>query len=323
MKKLLIILGPTATGKTDLALALAKKFRGELVACDSRQVYKGLDIGTGKLPGGSWRIEDGRWKKGKGWWEIDGVKIWMYDVVDPKIQYTVIDYNKDANRVIREIRERRKLPIIVGGTGFYLEALLEGIPNLAVPVDKKLRRKLGKLTLLELQNKLQELSPTRWKKLNQSDRQNSRRLLRSIEVISMNPYMNTGKKIRVTSNKFDILKVGLTASREVLYKNADLRVLTWIDQGMISEAKNLQETGLGLNRMRQLGLEYGVLADFLDGKIEEVEQLVKIMRGKVHGYIRRQQTWFKKEKNVHWFDITSKAFPENVEKIVSKWYASN
>src|SRR3989338_6389170 len=100
MNKLLVILGPTATGKTDLALSLAKKLDGELVACDSRQVYVGLDIGTGKLPSGRWKMEDGRWKKGRGYWEMDGVRIWMYDVADPKKQYTVYDYVKDANKVI-------------------------------------------------------------------------------------------------------------------------------------------------------------------------------------------------------------------------------
>ena len=153
-RQLLVILGPTATGKTDLALLLVKKFNGELVSCDSRQVYKGLDIGTGKYPGAK-------------------VKVWMYDVADPKRQYSVADYVKDANKVINQILAKKKLPIIVGGTGLYLKALLQGFPHLAIPVDRKLRVKLQKLSLEKLQNKLKNLSPQKWEKMNYSDRQNS------------------------------------------------------------------------------------------------------------------------------------------------------
>ena len=185
MKKLLVILGPTATGKTDLALYLAKKFNGELVSCDSRQIYGGLDIGTGKMPSNSTyevkRIRPCR-SNDIGYWEIDGIKIWMYDVVSPKKQYSVADYVKDADRVIGEIRAKGKLPIIVGGTGLYLKAIFEGLPNLAIPVDKKLRNRLAKLSKAELQEKLKKVSPEKWESLNQSDRENSRRLIRAIEL---------------------------------------------------------------------------------------------------------------------------------------------
>src|SRR3989338_8195331 len=125
MAKIIVIFGSTSTGKTDLALNLAKKFNGELVSCDSRQVYKKLDIGTGKLPGKQVNTE-----KGNGFWWLDGVKVWMYDVVNFRQQYTVYDYVKDADQVIENILSREKLPIIVGGTGLYLKALLEGLPNL-------------------------------------------------------------------------------------------------------------------------------------------------------------------------------------------------
>ena len=329
MKKLLVILGPTATGKTDLALQLARKFQGELVACDSRQVYKGLDIGTGKMPGKvlSIKYKVLRVKKEKGSWEIDGVKIWMYDVVSPRVQYTVADYVKDADRMIREIRERGKLPIIVGGTGLYLKALLEGIPNLEVPVDKKLRKELERLSVDELQEKLKKLSTTRWKKLNESDRENSRRLVRAIEL-SLSPLRllaslrwRSGPRHSVPRN--DVLRVGLIAPREVLYKKADERVIKWINQGIIEEAEKLQEEGLSLKRMRQLGLEYGVLADYIKGEIREIKGdkgLIKLMQNKIHGYIRRQLTWFKKKKDVQWFDITRNDYINNVEILVGSWY---
>lgn len=323
--KLLVILGPTSTGKTDLALNLAKKFNGEMVACDSRQVYTGLDIGTGKLPGGKWTTEDGRWRKGKGWWEIDDVKIWMYDVADPKKQYTVYDYVKEAHKVIDSILKRGRLPIIVGGSGLYLKALLDGLTNLAIPIDQKLRKKLEKLSLIELQEELHKLSPQKWEGMNTSDRQNPRRLVRSIEIIQTKTPRQAF--ISATAVELMLLKIGLTAPREILYQRIDERVISRINQEMVDEAKKLHQSGLTFKRMRQLGLEYGVLADYLEDKIKSKEELVKRLQGKIHDYARRQITWFKKtclsvgrEKNVLWFDITGTDWLEQMESRVNSWY---
>lgn len=316
MGKLLIILGPTSTGKTDLAINLAKKFNGELVSCDSRQVYKGVDIGTGKMPSaGRWKVEDRRWI-------VNGIPIHMYDVADPKDQYNVARFHKDANKIIKEILKRGKLPIIVGGTGLYLKALLEGLPNLAIPMDIKLRKNLSKLTKEQLQKKLKKISTEKWESLNYSDRQNPRRLIRAIEL-EISPRRSSfdfaQDHLRGGLTSYDILKIGLTAPRELLYQRIDERVLSRIHQGMLEETKKLQSNGLDVRRMKQLGLEYGVMAGYLSGKINRIE-LIKIMQGKIHGYVRRQLTWFKKEKAVIWFDITAKDFPVNVEKQVTKWY---
>lgn len=313
MDKLLVILGSTSTGKTDLALYLAKKLNGELVSCDSRQVYIGLDLGTGKFPGG-------RWKKGKGFWEIDGVKIWMYDVISPNKQYTVYDYVKDARKAIEEILKRDKLPIIVGGTGLYLKALLEGLSNLTIPVDLKLRKELEKLSLGGLQKRLQEVSAQKWEKMNNSDRQNPRRLVRYIELVSVPHTREILLLYQTVRDQNDILKIGLTASREILYQRSDERVISRINQGMIDEASKLYKKGLSLKRMRQLGLEYAVLADYLSGEIKNKEELIRTLQGKIHHYIRRQLTWFKKEEGINWFDITSKGYIAKMEKRISEWY---
>ncbi len=313
MKKLLVILGPTATGKTDLALKLAKKFNGELIACDSRQVYVGLDIGTGKMPGFQFPII-----KKNGYWIINGIKIWMYDVVDPKKQYNVADYIKDVAWVIKQIRAKGKLPIIVGGTGLYLKALLEGLPNLLIPVDQALRKQLQKLSLDKLQKKLQLISINRWKKMNQSDRGNTRRLIRAVELSTLSLIGKSPRSLSLARD--DILKIGLIAPREILYKKVDQRVIERIDQGMIDEAKTLHQKGLTYTRMRQLGLEYGVLAGFLSGEISKTSELIKIMQNQIHGFVRHQLTWFKKDKDIFWFDITEKNLSVNVEKIIVKWY---
>lgn len=311
--KVLVILGPTSIRKTDLALKLAKKFNGEIVACDSRQVYKRLDIGTGKMPGDEVTV-----KRDKGFWEMDEVKVWMYDVADPNRQYTVYDYVKDANKVVDDILERGKLPIVVGGTGLYLKAFLEGLSNLSIPIDWKLRKGLERLSLVDLQKRLQKISSQRWGKMNSSDQQNPRRLVRAIEMVMFQP--QRVKRLDSKLKDFNILKIGLIAPREILYKRIDDRVVSRIDQGMIKEAEKLHKESLSFERMKQLGLEYGVLADYLVGNIIGINNLIKIMQGKIHGYARRQVTWFKGEKNILWFDITKKNFPAEVEKAIAKWY---
>jgi len=313
MQKLLVILGPTSSGKTDLAIKLAKKFNGELIACDSRQVYKKLDIGTGKLPSGKMTVE-----KGKGFWLMGEVKIWLYDVADFKKQYTVYDYVKDANKVIDDIAKRQKLPIIVGGTGLYLRALLEGLPNLAIPVDQKLRKELEKLSLQELQKKLQRLSLKKWKDMNNSDKQNSRRLVRAIEIASAD-FTSDGVPKGLLRGSSKILKIGLTAPKETLYKKINSRVEKWIEEGIIDEVKNLITDGISKERIRNLGLEYKVIIDYLNGEFS-LDLAIKKMQNKVRQYARRQITWFRKEKDVSWFDITVAGWVRRVETQVNSWY---
>ena len=320
--RLVVILGPTSTGKTDLALNLAKKFNGELLSCDSRQVYRGLDIGTGKYPNLNIKYQISNIKKRKAHWEIEGVKISMYDVADPKKQYTVYDFIKDATPIIDDILKRGKLPIIVGGTGLYLKALLEGIPNLGIPASEKLRMQLQKLSKDELQGKLQQIAPDRWERMNYSDRQNPRRLIRAIEIViqlTVNKLRTQDDKGRSQNDTY-VLKIGLTAPRDILYQRIDKRVIIRVNQGMIDEAQQLHKRGLSLKRMRQLGLEYGVLADFLEGKIKSKEELIKVLQGKIHGFARRQLTWFKKEKNVSWVDTEGRNYFQKVENLICKWY---
>lgn len=153
MDKLLIILGPTATGKTDLALELAKKIKGELISADSRQVYRGLDIGTGKEP--SQKL--GKIQKCRGYWIIDGIKIWMYDLVSPTIRYNVAQYKQDAEKKIEYILGQKKLPILIGGTGLYIKSVVWDLLGISIPVDENLREELEKLDLDWLQWKLRGL----------------------------------------------------------------------------------------------------------------------------------------------------------------------
>lgn len=323
---MLVILGPTSTGKTDLALSVAKKFNGELVSADSRQVYRGLDIGTGKMPGKFHSLI-----RKNGSWPVDNININLYDIADSRRQFNVARFVKEANSIMDKIWKKGKLPVLVGGTGLYLKAVTCGLSNLEIPVNRKLRKKLEKLSLSILQQKLKELSWVKWKSLNESDRQNSRRLIRAIEIIILrtktegfSPTMEDSSLI-VQNNKEvvpnDILKIGLTASRKILYQKIDERVVSRLNQGMVEEAVKLHKMNpLSLKRMKQLGLEYGVLADYLQGKIKNEKELIEILQNKIHQFARRQITWFKKEKEVHWFDITDNDYLIRIENLVTKWY---
>ncbi|MBI2596022.1 tRNA dimethylallyltransferase [Candidatus Daviesbacteria bacterium] len=329
--KVLVILGPTATGKTDIALHLARKLNGELVACDSRQVYVGLDIGTGKMPGrqnpkyairntnnnSNFEICASDLSKHNGYWMMDGIKIWMYDVTDPKKQYDVAQYIRGTTKVINDISNKGKLPIIVGGSGLYLKGILQGFSTLGFPINKQLRKSLEGFSLKVLQSKLKKLSREKWQGLNNSDKNNPRRLIRAIELENLPRRSPYGHLRGVTPA--NVLKIGLKASREMLNQRIDARVLSRMDQGMVEETEQLHKDGLSISRMRELGLEYGVLADYLEGNIDK-EQLVKMMQIKIHRYAKRQMTWFNKEKDVRWFDISRAGWQEKVAKLALYWY---
>lgn len=313
MNKLLVILGPTATGKTDIAIDLSKKLMGEIVAADSRQVYRGLDLGTGKLPG-----KEVKFERGDGFWIVDGVKIYMYDVVIPTLRYHVAQYIRDANEVIKKIVKEKKLPIIVGGTGLYIKGLINGFSSLSIPEDSKLRKDLEKLEVEELVEKLIALSPTTYNKLNSSDKKNPRRIIRKIELLS-----NTKNQKNIIDTplleKFNILKIGLTAPREILNKRIDQRVEKRITQGMIVEARNILKTGIEISRMKEFGLEYGMLALYLEGKLSK-EEFKEILKIKIHQYAKRQMTYFNTDETISWFDITEKDYQKKVENLVLDWY---
>lgn len=325
MNKLLVILGPTATGKTDIGLKLASGLEGEIIACDSRQLYKGLDIGSGKEPG-----KQSIFQKGDGLWIIDGIKVWLYDIAEPSEQYTVWDYINAAAIKADEISREKKLPVVVGGSGLYLRTLLEGMDYSDLSGDKKFREELEAEDLEKLQKKLFSVSPAVFNSLNNSDRNNKRRLIRKIELLtpslstdSVLPAEAQDKSFKGIGQDYDVLKIGISCPKEILDHRIDVRVDKRIRQGMIEEARLLHTNGnLSLIRMRQLGLEYGVLADFLEGKYADEEEMAKVLKNKIHQFAKRQITWFKKEADVDWFDITDPEYLEKVEKRVSDWYNS-
>ncbi len=274
--KILVILGPTASGKTDLAIRLAKKLDGEVISADSRQVYKGLNIGTGKVT-----------KK-----EMRGIPHHLLDVTSPKKRFTVVDFKKAGGEAITDITSRGKLPIICGGTGFYIEALVDGVILPDVKPDEALRKKLAKLSPEKLFAMIKKLDPKRAKTL---DPKNARRIIRAIEIAKALGKVPKTKK----QNLYDPLFIGIDLPTETLRANITKRLHARMKQGMLAEAKKLHSNGLSWKRMDELGLEYRYLALHLQGKISKDEMIEKLDTEIWH-YAKRQLAWFRRDKRIQW-----------------------
>jgi tRNA dimethylallyltransferase len=312
-KKMLVILGPTSTGKTDTGIFFAQKLGGEIISADSRQVYKFLDTGTGKLPGSFTSL-----KKGEGFWEIDGVKIWMYDVVFPSERFNLFEYLKKASEVAADLSSRNQLPIVVGGTGLYIRSLIEGLEGFGPQEDIKLREEAELLTVDEIRQEIEDKNPEALSGLNNSELNNKRRLIRLLEKISGNGKRGSFKGL---SEQFDVLKIGLTAPKNILDKRIAERVKKRLAGGMLEEARGLISTKvLDSRRMEELGLEYRYQARYLKGEIKTLEELEEILSIKIRRFAKRQMTWFRKEKNVEWFDISKPEFLAELESRVYNWY---
>jgi len=319
MKKLLVICGPTATGKTKLAIKLAKKFEGEIVSADSRQVFKHLDIGTGKdLPKNSKFIFQNL--KLGGTYEVSGIKIWGYDLVSPKKEFSVARYEKVIRLVIKDIWERNKLPILTGGTGLYIKAIIDGIDTTSVPKDEELRKSLESRSVLELFDMLARLDPVKTASMNLSDKKNPRRLIRAIEVAQNNVRGKTRKKGELSLNA-DVLQIGLRVSKIRLDKAIKLRVRKRVEEGVEDEIRKLLQMGIDWKMQSMNTLGYKQWRNYLVGKVPREGVIEKWARDEV-GYAKRQITWFKKDMRIKWFDISKKEWVKEVESEVKKWHNS-
>lgn len=291
-KKLLVILGPTTSGKSELAVKCALEFNGEVISADSRQVYKGLDVATGKIS-----------KE-----EMKDVPHHLLDVADPKDQYSVALYKEEAERAIEDIHARNMLPILTGGTGFFIQAVVDGVILPDVPPNPTLRKELEEKTTDELRDILEQLDPRRESDIKQD---NPRRLIRAIEIATELGHVPKIKRV----SRFDTLQIGLKPTKESLEKNIKHRTQRRINEGMIEEAKRLHNSGITFVRMRELGLEYKHLADHLEGRIDKKELINRIEKDDLK-YAVRQMRWFKRDDRIIWFK------PENegeIMKYVSKW----
>ena len=275
--KVVAILGPTASGKSDLAVLLARKFNGEIISADSRQVYKGMNIGTGKIT-----------KK-----EMKGVPHHLLDIVSPRKVFTADSYKKIAARELNKIINKKRLPIICGGTGHYIDALIYDQQFPSVPPDLKLRKKMEKKSTAELFEELKKLDPERAATI---DSKNPRRLIRALEII-----YKTGKPIPKVdlSEKYDVLKIGISFPKEILQSRIHSRLLKRMKLGMVAEIKKLIKSGVSLKRLEDFGLEYRYLGRYVSGSISKNEMLAQLEK-QIIDYSKRQMTWFKRDKDIHW-----------------------
>lgn len=278
-QKIIVILGPTATGKSNLAVKTAKIVNGEVISADSRQVYKGLNIGTGKIT-----------KR-----EMKGVPHHLLDVVDPKRparhggNFTVAEYKKSAEEKIKEIISRGKTPIICGGTGFYIDAITKGIVFPEVLPNIKLRKILEKKSATELFKILNKLDTRRAKDIkNKNELNNKVRLIRAIEIAKL-----IGKVPLLKNKKPDykFIKIGLYLPEEISKKKIEKRVKKMFKDGLLNEIKKLKKSGVSQKRLKEFGFEYDS---------PTIEKVIK----ETIKYTKRQMTWFKRDKEIKWFNAS-------------------
>ena len=316
MNQLLVICGPTATGKTSLALKLANKFDWELISADSRQVYKYMNVVTGKdLPTNS-KFQISNVKVGNlkvGYYTDGKIRLWGYDLVNPNEDFSVAHFIDFSSIVIKDILDRGKLPILVGGTGLYLRAAVYGIDTAVVPQNAKLRKSLDDKKALELLTMFEKLDGKKADSLNNSDKNNPRRLIRAIEIAK------NESKTKVTKTTYNSLWIGLTVkNRETLFERIDARVEKRIGKKMDTEIEFLKSKDY-LRYVPSRTLGYKQWIEYLDSKVAWEDAIEKWKLAE-HSYAKRQMTWFKKQKSIKWFNVTSADYVQKVEEKVNTWH---
>ena len=286
-EKVIVICGPTASGKTALSIELAKKINGEIVSCDSMQIYKDMNIGTAKPT-----------KE-----EMQGIKHYLIDFVSPDERYSVADYKKDAKKAIKEIVEKGKIPIIVGGTGLYVDSLIYEIEYQDIEFDEAYRNKLEEQAKKEgldvLYEKAKKIDPEAIEKISKNDK---KRILRILEI-----YHATGKnkteqekESRKKEVEYDYKVYALNWNREKLYERINKRVDIMIEQGLIEEVRKIYEKYEKFPTAMQ-GLGYKEVVEYIEGKTTKEEMIEKIKQ-ETRRYAKRQLTWFRKNKQTIWLD---------------------
>ncbi len=287
-RKIIAIVGPTASGKTDWGVSIAKKYQGEIISADSRQVYRQLDIGTGK------DLND-----------YGNVKYHLIDICDPGESFTMFDWLKRARLIIDNLFSRDKTPIIVGGTGLYVQSLVEGFQLVTEKfkvqssnVKKFKREELEGKTLKELQRICLRLKTDDL----QLDFNNPHRVIRAIERAQ------SGEIVKKKKPDFEVLQIAVDLPREILYRRIDQRVENWFEEGFITEVQELLNFGVDPKWLEKIGLEYRILAEFLlknqrtEGGINKIEfeEMKARMKFAIHAYARRQLTWFRRFPEIVW-----------------------
>lgn len=300
MQKVVFIVGPTAVGKTAVATKLAQNYNGSLISADSVQAYRGLDIVSGKdIPQ---YILNGN---NTGFYTCWGIDIFLLDVIETSSPFSVSAFQNIASKAIEKISRNNKVPIVVGGTGFYIKSLMDGIATSAIKPDLKLRKKFEKLSVSQFQDMIPK---EMLKQMNDSDINNKRRLIRKIEICSSLVPTSVSRP----QTNFESLVIGLTCDREILKQRIDKRVEERLNNGALREAKRLFLDYKNLSQQVKDANGYKQLFQYLQNKLSWDEA---VCRWKISEYrhAKNQMTWFRKYGNVEWFDISKKGFEKDIE----------
>ncbi|OGG85722.1 tRNA (adenosine(37)-N6)-dimethylallyltransferase MiaA [Candidatus Kaiserbacteria bacterium RIFOXYB1_FULL_46_14] len=276
--KIVVVVGPTASGKTGMAVELAKRFNGEVVSADSRQVYRGMDIGTAKVT-----TE-----------EMQGIPHHLLDVASPTEVYTASDFARDAKIVINDIISRGRLPIVAGGTFFYIDTLLGKVTVPEVPPDQVLRATLEEKSAADLLSILESLDPDRAASI---EPENQRRLVRAIEIAT---YLGKVPPQSPSDCPYDVLTIGLLINIETHGEIVKQRIIERLNTGMADEVRTLLESGVTHERLESFGLEYRYLSRYLRGLLD-YDSMVEELSVKTRQFAKRQMTWLKRDKTIQWF----------------------
>lgn len=301
-EKVIVICGPTASGKTALSIELAKRVNGEIVSCDSMQIYKDMDIGTAKPT-----IE-----------EMQGVKHYLIDFVSPDERYSVADYKKDAKIAIKEIVKKGKVPIIVGGTGLYVDSLIYEIEYPNIEFDEEYRKKLEQIAeyegLEKLYRQAKEIDPEAIRKISENDK---KRILRILEI-----YHATGKnkteqerESRKKEVEYDYRVFALNWDREKLYERINKRVDIMMEKGLVDEVRKIYEKYDKFPTAMQ-GLGYKEVVEYLKQEITE-EEMVEKIKQETRRYAKRQLTWFRKNKQTIWVNARNE-LEDNIKFVLER-----
>lgn len=286
-QKVIVICGPTASGKTALSIELAKKINGEIVSADSMQIYKDMNIGTAKP------TQE----------EMQGIKHYLLDCVSPDIRYSVAQYKQDAKSAIKKILSKGKIPIVVGGTGLYVDSLIYEIEYNDIKIDENYRKELEEIVEKEGLQRLYQMAikidPVAMEKISQNDQ---KRIMRVLEIYKATGKTKTEQEIESRKNpvEYDYKIFAINWDREVLYKRINKRVDIMIEQGLIEEVKNILEKYKEFPTAMQ-GLGYKEVVDYLNGLYTKEEMIEKI-KMETRRYAKRQLTWFRKNKQTIWLD---------------------
>jgi len=294
--KVIAVVGPTASGKTSLSIEIAKKFNGEVISADSRQVYRGMDLGTGKVTPA----------------EMHGVQHHLLDVADPMEIYTGIDFKRDATIALNRITQRTHLPIVAGGTFFYLELLRGNMQGAPVQPNPEFRQTLDPYSNEELLDLLREKDPHR---ADNIDPNNRRRLERSLEIIHT---LGAVPEVRAIESDYDWLLLGVDIPKQTLHKNITARLEARLEQGMIDEVQHLLDTGVTSKRLDDFGLEYRYVLKYLQQEISYPEMCEQI-ETKSRQFAKRQLTWLRRYPEIQW--IEPKNLPvvyQNIETFLAQ-----